>query len=50
MEPLLSHQLGYIIDNSANAATVAFFWRQSRWMSLDSAGGAAPLSSVKQSA
>jgi Transcription factor WhiB len=50
MEPRLSQQLGYIVDNPANAATVPFYWRQSRWMRLDSAGGAAPLSSARRSA
>jgi hypothetical protein len=50
MEPPLSHQLGYIVDNPANAASVPFHWRQSRWMRLDSAGGAAPLSSARRSA
>jgi hypothetical protein len=50
MEPRLSDQLGYIVDNPANAATVAFYWRQSRWMRLDSAGGAAPCSLAQRSA
>ena len=50
MEPRLSHQLGYLVDNPTNAATVPFYWRQSRWMRLDSAGGAAPLSLAQRSA
>jgi hypothetical protein len=50
MEPRLSRQLGYIVDNSADAATVPFYWRQSRWMSLDSAGGAAPCMVAQRSA
>jgi hypothetical protein len=50
MEPRLSHQLGYILDNSGNAATVPFYWRQSRWMLLDSAGGAAPCTVAQRSA
>ncbi len=50
MEPRLSQQLGYIVDNLANAATVPFYWRQSRWMLLDSAGGAAPCTVVQRSA
>jgi hypothetical protein len=50
MEPRLSHQLGYIVDNPADAATIPFYWRQSRWMRLDSAGGAAPVSSARRTA
>jgi hypothetical protein len=48
MEPRLSHQLGYIVDGPANAATVPFYWRQSAWMRLDSAGGAAPYTSARR--
>jgi hypothetical protein len=50
MEPRLSHQLGYLVDNPANAATVPFYWRQTRWLRLDSAGGAAPCSLTQRSA
>ena len=50
MEPRLSYQLGYLVEGPANAATVPFFWRQNRWMRLDSAGGAAPCSSAQRSA
>jgi hypothetical protein len=50
MEPQLSHQLGYLVDNPANAATVPFYWRQNRWLRLDSAGGAAPFSLTQRSA
>jgi hypothetical protein len=50
MEPRLSHQLGYIVDTPANAATIPFYWRQSRWMRLDSAGGAAPCTVAQRSA
>ena len=50
MEPRLSHQLGYLIDSPATAVTAAFYWRQSRWMLLDSAGGAAPCSLAQRSA
>jgi hypothetical protein len=50
MEPRLSYQLGYLVDNPANAATVPFYWRQSRWLRLDSAGGAAPCSWAQRSA
>jgi hypothetical protein len=50
MEPRLSQQLGYVVDNSADAATVPFYWRQSRWMRLDSAGGAAPCTVAQRSA
>jgi hypothetical protein len=46
MESRMSDQLGYIVDGPANAATVPFYWRQNRWMLLDSAGGAAPYSSA----
>jgi hypothetical protein len=46
MESRMSYQLGYIVDGPANAATVPFYWRQNRWMLLDSAGGAAPYSSA----
>jgi hypothetical protein len=48
MEPQLSHQLGYTIDTPASAAAVPFYWRQTHWMLLDSAGGAAPCSSAQQ--
>jgi hypothetical protein len=50
MEPQLSYQLGYLVEGPANAATVPFYWRQSRWMRLDSAGGAAPCSLAQRSA
>jgi hypothetical protein len=50
MEPRLSHQLGYIVHKPANAATVPFYWRQNRWMRLDSAGGAAPCPLAQRSA
>ena len=50
MEPRLSHQLGYIVANSSNAAAVPFYWRQSSWMRLDSAGGAAPCTVAQRSA
>jgi Transcription factor WhiB len=50
MEPQLSYRLGYLVDNPANAATVPFYWRQSRWLRLDSAGGAAPCSLTRRSA
>jgi hypothetical protein len=50
MEPRLSQQLGYIVDNPANAATVPFYWRQNSWMLLDSAGGAAPCTVAQRSA
>jgi hypothetical protein len=50
MEPRLSHQLGYIVDNPANAANVPFYWRQSSWMSLDSAGGATPYTVAQRNA
>jgi hypothetical protein len=50
LEPRLSHQLGYIVANSSNAAAVPFYWRQSSWMLLDSAGGAAPCTVAQRSA
>jgi hypothetical protein len=50
MEAQLSEQLGYVIDNPAGAATVPFYWRQSRWMRLDSTGGAAPCTSAERTA
>jgi hypothetical protein len=50
MEARLSHQLGYIVDSAASAATIPFYWRQSRWMRLDSAGGAAPCSLAERTA
>ena len=50
MEPRLSYQLGYLVDNPANAAAVPFYWRQTRWLRLDSAGGAVPCSSAQRSA
>jgi hypothetical protein len=46
MESRMSYQLGYIVDGPADAAAVPFYWRQNRWMLLDSAGGAAPYSSA----
>ena len=49
MEPRLSHQLGYIADESGHV-DIPFYWRQSRWMLLDSAGGAAPCSLAQRSA
>ena len=50
MEPRLSRQLGYIVDSPANAATIPFYWRQTRWMRLDSAGGASPCSPAQRTA
>jgi hypothetical protein len=50
MEPRLSYQLGYIVESPASAARVPFFWRQSRWMRLDSAGGAAPCALAQRTA
>jgi hypothetical protein len=50
MEPRLSHQLGYIVANSSNAAAVPFYWRQKHWMRFDSAGGAAPCMVAQRSA
>ena len=50
VEPRLSHQLGYLVDSPATAATAPFYWRQSRWMLLDSAGGAAPCSLAQRGA
>jgi hypothetical protein len=48
MEPRLSDQLGYTIDAPASAAAAPFYWRQTHWMQLDSAGGATPCSSARQ--
>lgn len=50
MEPRLCHELGYIVDSLATAATVPFYWRQNRWMRLDSAGGAARCALAQRSA
>jgi hypothetical protein len=50
MEPRLSHQLGYIVANSSNSVAVPFYWRQSSWMLLDSAGGAARFTVAQRSA
>jgi hypothetical protein len=50
MEPRLSQQLGYIVASSSNAAAVPFYWRQSSWMLLDSAGGAPPCTVARRSA
>lgn len=35
----ITRALGYIIDDGQDPAAIPFFWRQSRWMLLDSAGG-----------
>ena len=48
MEPRLSRRLGYVVDNPANAATIPFYWRQTRWMRVDSAGGAAECSTAER--
>jgi hypothetical protein len=48
MESRLSRQLGYLVDDVADAAAVPFYWRQSHWMRLDSAGGATPISTVER--
>jgi hypothetical protein len=50
MEPRLSRHLGYIVAISSNVAAVPFYWRQSSWMLLDSAGGAAPCTVAQRSA
>ena len=48
MEPQLRRRLGYTIDSLAAATSVPFYWRQSHWMRLDPAGGAAPCSPAEQ--
>jgi hypothetical protein len=48
MEPRLCRRLGYVVDSSAAAATVPFYWRQSHWMRLDPVGGAAPCPPAEQ--
>jgi hypothetical protein len=50
MEPRLSRQLGYVVANPPHTSETPFYWRQKHWMSLDSAGGAAPPSSATRSA
>ena len=48
MEPQLRRRLGYTVDSPAATATVPFYWRQSHWMRLDPAGGAAPCPPAEQ--
>jgi hypothetical protein len=48
MEPQLRRRLGYTIDSLAAATSVPFYWRQSHWMRLDPAGGAAPCPPAEQ--
>jgi hypothetical protein len=48
MEPRLQRRLGYSVDSPASAATIPFYWRQSHWMRLDPAGGAAPCAPAEQ--
>ena len=40
MQSQLARQLGYVVELGRDPATVPFYWRQRRWMLLDSAGGA----------
>jgi len=48
MEPQLRRRLGYAVDSQGAAASVPFYWRQSHWMRLDPAGGAAPCPPAEQ--
>lgn len=48
MEPQLRRRLGYVLDSQGAASSVPFYWRQSHWMRLDPAGGAAPCSPAEQ--
>ena len=41
MEPRLSDQLGYTVDNPTRAPAVPFYWRQTHWLLLDGAGAQA---------
>jgi Transcription factor WhiB len=50
MEPRLSDQLGYTVDRPATAPAVPFYWRQTHWMRLDSAGGASVCSQAERTA
>lgn len=40
MQPRLARRLGYLVDARRDPSTVPFYWRQNRWMLLDSAGSA----------
>jgi hypothetical protein len=42
MEPRLARAMGYLVDARHDPGAVPFYWRQSRWMLLDSAGSALP--------
>ena len=48
MEPGLRRRLGYTVDSLAATTSVPFYWRQSHWMRLDPAGGAAPCRPAEQ--
>jgi hypothetical protein len=48
MEPRLRRRLGYTVDSLSATTSVPFCWRQSHWMRLDPAGGAAPWPPVEQ--
>jgi hypothetical protein len=52
LEPAVAHRLGYSVASTAAAAATPFYWRGSRWVLLEAAGGftdigAAPHGDVK---
>jgi hypothetical protein len=49
LDSRLAQRLGYLVDESRNAATVPFYWRQTRWVLLDSVGRAVPCSDMETS-
>jgi site-specific recombinase XerD len=42
MDRPMARKLGYVVDRQADPTATPFFWRQSRWMLLDSVGRAVP--------
>ncbi|MGY4646613.1 WhiB family transcriptional regulator [Mycobacterium sp. URHB0021] len=46
MHQELAHRLGYLVEARGDPADTPFYWRQSRWMMLDS-GGSAVLASER---
>ncbi len=43
LEPAVAHRLGYSVASKAAAAATPFYWRGSRWVVLDAAGGFADI-------